>query len=124
MLFSVESSKGPLPELEYDGSTGKGTFRWTGPPAIVKDDTSYEIDFAEVYPGTTVQPSALTFKDIKSVSLPHVSDIAALTMYTFKITASLSKGSITSDYATVTTNGRGILRKLSKRYCYNCTPIS
>ena len=114
-VFFVESSTGPLPQLEYDGTLGKGTFRWTGPPAIVKDVTSYEIEFAEVYPGTTVQPSALTFKSIKSVSLPHVYDVAALTMYTFKITASLTKkDSITSDYANVTTSGRGSSAQLSK----------
>ena len=112
LLFSVESSKGPLPELEYDGSTGKGTFRWTGPPAIVKDDTSYKIEFAKVYPGTTVQPSS--FKDIKGVSLPHLSDVAALTMYTFTITASLVSGSVTSSHSSATTSGRGTPRNMLK----------
>ena len=106
MLFSVESSKGPLPELEYDGSTGKGTFRWAGPPAIVKDFTSYEIYFAELYPGTA-QPPSQSFTPIKDVSLPHISDVAALTMYTFTIKASLVSGSVTSSYSSVTTSGRG-----------------
>ena len=109
--FRLASSKGPLPELEYDGIKGKGTFRWTGPPAIVKTDSSYDIEYSEIYPGTAVQSSALTFITIHPVSLPHISDVAALTAYTFSITATLVRGSVTSGYANVTTKGRGRLIK-------------
>ena len=69
--------------MEYDGTKGKGTFRWTGPPAIVETDISYDIEYSEIYPGTTVQSSALTFISVQAVSLPHISDVAALTAYTF-----------------------------------------
>ena len=107
--FRLASSNGPLPELEYDGTKGKGTFRWTGPPAIVETDSSYDIKYSEIYPGTAVQSSALTFITIHPVSLPHISDVAALTAYTFSITATLVQGSVTvtSGYANVTTKGRG-----------------
>ena len=108
-FFRLVSSNGPLPELEYDGTNGKGTFRWTGPPAIVETDSSYDIKYSEIYPGTVVQSSALTFITIQAVSLPHISDVAALTAYTFSITATLVQGSatVTSGYANVTTKGRG-----------------
>ena len=107
MPCSLASSKGPVPELEYDGSTGKGTLRWTGPPAIVNDYKSYSIKFASVYPGTTVEPSALTFESIENVSLPYSSDVAALTMYIFTIAATVGNDSVTSNYANVSTGGRG-----------------
>ena len=108
------SSSGPAPELDYDGRTGKGTFRWTGPPAIVKDDMSYDIKYSEVYQGSTVQSSDLKFNDdIKEISLPYTSAVSPSTTYVFAITASLSKGKgpVLSSYARLTTNGRGMFGK-------------
>ena len=120
-LLFIASSKGPVPELEYDGSTGKGTLRWTGPPAIVNDYKSYSIKFASVYPGTTVEPSALTFESIENVSLPYSSDVAALTMYIFTIAATVGNDSVTSDYANVSTGGRGSSKGID--LIYSCIPI-
>ena len=105
--------------LEYDSRTGEGTFRWTGPPAIVKDCTSYEIKYAEVYPASTVQSSDLTFDDdIPDTSLPHTSFLSPSTTYVFSITALLRKGSVTSSYARITTPGRGIYEDLFEMPIY------
>ena len=106
----LETSGGRTPpELEYDGRTGKGTFRWTGPPAIVKDYESYDIKYSEVYHGSKVDPSKLTFKDLGGrTSLPHTAFLSPSTTYVFAISASLVEGSVTSSYARLTTNGRGI----------------
>ena len=102
------SSSGPPPEVDYNASTGEGTFRWTGPPAIVKNDTSYVIKYSGVYPGSTVQSSDLTFSDdIHNASLPHTAFLSPSTTYVFFITASLIKGLVTSSYARITTHGRG-----------------
>ena len=110
LLHRLESSSGPTPELNYDGKTGEGTFRWTGPPAIVKNDTSYVIKYSGVYPGSNVQSSDLTFADdIHNASLPHTASLSPSTTYVFSITASFIKGSVTSSYARITTHGRGIL---------------
>ncbi|XP_065839324.1 usherin-like isoform X2 [Oscarella lobularis] len=117
-----ESSSGPTPVLEYDSRTGEGTFRWTGPPAIVKDYTSYEIKYAEVYPASTVQSSDLTFDDdIQDASLPHTSFLSPSTTYVFSITASLRKGSVTSSYARITTTGRECRRSLYRGTYYRGT---
>ena len=106
----LDSSSGPTPELDYNTSTGEGTFRWTGPPAIVKNDTSYEIKYSGVYPGSTVKSSDLIFADdIQNASLPHTGFLSPSSTYVFFITASLNNGLVTSSYARISTHGRGIL---------------
>ncbi|XP_065839317.1 uncharacterized protein [Oscarella lobularis] len=117
-----KSSSGPSPELEYDGSTGKGTFRWTGPPATVKDGTSYNIKYSEVYQGSTVPSSDLKFNDdLQDISLPYSSVVSPSTTYVFAITVSLDQGSVTSSYARITTNGRECRRTLYRGTYYRGT---
>ncbi|XP_065839051.1 usherin-like [Oscarella lobularis] len=117
-----ETSGGPLPELDYDSNASEGTFRWTGPPAIVKDSTSYDIKYSEVYQGSTVQSSDLTFDgDLQDISLRYASFVSPSTTYVFAITASFDRGSVTSSYIRITTPGRECRRSLYRGIYYRGT---
>ncbi|XP_065826080.1 uncharacterized protein [Oscarella lobularis] len=88
---SDSSSSGRFqPEIDYDGMNA--TIQWVGPPTVLKDDESYDIDIYAYTCTVCLQPTISTCYHWKkeNAALPYLhSPVAASTMYTVNISASV-----------------------------------
>ena len=78
------------PEIDYDGMNA--TIQWVGPPTVLKDDESYDIDIYAYTCTVCLQPTISTCYHWKkeNAALPYLhSPVAASTMYTVNISASV-----------------------------------
>lgn len=86
----VDSSSGRfLPEIDYHGMNA--TIQWTGPPTVLRDDKSYDIDIytCAVCLNTTIS-SCCRWKKEENATLPYrFCPVAPSTMHTVNITASV-----------------------------------